>query len=239
LKPAFYLGMAPPRPHGEQTREHLLDCACRTFSRKGFHEATVAEICRCAGANVAAVNYYFGTKAKLYAEAWRRAFERSMAAHPPDGGVPPEADPDRRLHGRVRALMERIADPECCEFEMVHKELANPTGLLAEVMRESIQPVRRAFYDVIAELLGGQADEQDILLCVRSVHGQCFDLMIHRRRLLAARRGQAGPEPPGPPPLDIPVEVLAEHVASFSLAGIRDLRRRIEAGETAGGVRDE
>ncbi len=44
------------RKDGKQTRQRMLDIACQVFADKGFREATVADICRRAGANVAAVN---------------------------------------------------------------------------------------------------------------------------------------------------------------------------------------
>jgi AcrR family transcriptional regulator len=72
------------------TQADLLDAACRTFAEKGYRDATIAEICQRAGANIAAVNYYFRDKETLYVEAWRLAFKRSLEAHPPDGGVPPD-----------------------------------------------------------------------------------------------------------------------------------------------------
>jgi len=74
------------------------------------------------------VNYYFRDKEKLYVEAWRVASERSLSAHPPDGGVPPEAPAEERLRGRILAVMQRLGDESNCEFEIMHRELANPTG---------------------------------------------------------------------------------------------------------------
>ncbi|HSO08870.1 MAG TPA: TetR family transcriptional regulator, partial [Desulfoprunum sp.] len=56
------------------TREKLLSAASDVFVDKGFRDATVAEICRRAGANISAVNYYFGSKEALYQEAWRHSF---------------------------------------------------------------------------------------------------------------------------------------------------------------------
>ena len=51
---------------GQETKEAILENACKVFAEKGYRDATHAEICRCAGTNVASINYYFGSKENLY-----------------------------------------------------------------------------------------------------------------------------------------------------------------------------
>jgi DNA-binding transcriptional regulator YbjK len=61
-----------------------LDTALEVFAESGYRNAKVAKICRRAGTNLAAVNYYFGDKANLYAEAWQHSF--NACAGPISGG---------------------------------------------------------------------------------------------------------------------------------------------------------
>ena len=113
------------RARSRGTRQRLLEAACERFAEKGFMRTTVAEICRESGANIAAVNYYFGGKEPLYVEAWRYGLERSLKAHPPDGGVGRDASPEDRLRGRVLSIIQRIVDPQSHDFDIVHKEMAD------------------------------------------------------------------------------------------------------------------
>jgi len=213
---------------GGSTRDRLLESACIIFSKKGFRDATVAEICARAEANIAAINYHFGDKEALYVEAWRLAFHRSLEAHPPDGGVRPDAPVSERLRGRILSIMQRIDDPGSHEFEIVQKELANPTGLLAEVVHESIAPIRRALGAIVRELLGERASQQQVQLCQMSIKAQCFDLMMRQRH---HKMFPAGADRPDPPSLGLPLESVADHIVRFSLAGIREVRRQIESAE--------
>ena len=211
------------RKDAARTRERLLAAANEIFAVRGFKDAKVAEICRKARANVAAVNYHFGSKERLYVEAWRHAFQRSLKKHPPDGGVAPDASVEERLRGRILSIMRRISDPDTHEFEIIHKEMANPTGLLAKALHESIGPIREGFSSIVRELLGAKATEQQVRLCQMSIKAQCFGPMLRVRR---RKKSPQGNRLPGPPPLEMKVEDLADHITRFSLAGIREIRRQ-------------
>jgi len=69
----FLKGDIMSRKRTGATREKLLVAASDVFVEKGFRDATVADICNRAAANISAVNYYFGSKEALYQESWRHS----------------------------------------------------------------------------------------------------------------------------------------------------------------------
>lgn len=80
-------------------REGLLDVAERLMAERGVAEATVRAITAEAGANVAAVNYYFGSREALVEELLARRLEplneerlRMLAARCPAGAAPSPRD---------------------------------------------------------------------------------------------------------------------------------------------------
>lgn len=217
--------MRKPRIDGQETRRNLLMAAGEIFAKKGFRDATIAEICRRAKANVAAANYHFGSKESLYVESWRFAFEKSLNAYPPNGGVSLNAPAKDQLRGRIRAIMRRIIDPQSYELDIFYKEMANPTGLLAGAVQQSIEPIFRGFSAIIRELLGKQPDEKQIRLCLMSIQAQCFGPLMRERR-----RKMASSDPlPSSPDWDLDdLETLVDHVTRFSLAGILAIRSQME-----------
>jgi len=223
--------MTTQRADGQETRRRLLDAAGVLFAAKGFRGAKTADICRAARANIAAVNYHFGSKEALYAAAWRHEFERSIAAYPPDGGFRAGAPAEERLRGHIRALVGRAMDPASRDLDIAHREMSNPTGLLAEVMHSSIDPLRQMNLAIIRELLGPRVAEQDVRLCEMSIHAQCFVALMHERRRRLAPQGLRRLAPPS---LNIDGPALVEHIARFSLAGLRAIagRRREGRGRT-------
>ena len=64
--PADAVGEDPPA-----TRARLLECALRLFSEQGFARTSTRALAEAAGANLAAIRYYFGDKAGLYRATFR------------------------------------------------------------------------------------------------------------------------------------------------------------------------
>lgn len=198
------------------TRQRLLDAACSVFALKGYRQATVSEICRRARANIAAVNYHFGGKAALYRESWRYAHQRMLEKFPPDGGVPAHAPPTQRLRGRIRAILQCSLAPQNPAVRIMAQEMETPTGLLHEVFRDAIGPLRQAIRQLMRELLGGGCDELTVKLCEMSVITPCLHVMRARRRR------EDHHELLRPQALDD----MVDHFTVFALAGIEEIRRR-------------
>ena len=196
-----------------ETREKLLAAASEVFVEKGFRDATVAEICKRADANVAAVNYHFGCKEALYREAWRHSFAASIKAHPQNGGVSAEAPAEERLRGQIKALIERIADENSRDFFISQREFVSPTGLLSEVMKSEMIPLRQQTLLLLRELLGPEATEQQMVFCEMCLISMCLHpLLIQRVR---KRTQDAG----APMAID-DLTAFTDYVINFSLAGI-------------------
>ena len=62
----FFSRKKHSREDGEATRRHILSTAVRLFAEHGYADTTSKMICREAGVNIAAVNYYFGSRDDLY-----------------------------------------------------------------------------------------------------------------------------------------------------------------------------
>ena len=102
--------MTDIKTKSEKTRDRLLIAACKIFAEKGFQDATIAEICAQAKTNIASVNYHFRDKESLYLEAWRFTFNRELLLYPPDHGLVADASPEQKLAGRIKSLLNRLAD---------------------------------------------------------------------------------------------------------------------------------
>src|SRR3954470_6955933 len=88
-----------------ETRQRILEAAGEVFAEQGFRSATVRDICQRAGANVAAVNYHFGDKAKLYEAVLEQALRTAVGRYPPDYGLTKGADAEARLRAFIHSFL--------------------------------------------------------------------------------------------------------------------------------------
>jgi TetR/AcrR family transcriptional regulator, regulator of cefoperazone and chloramphenicol sensitivity len=200
-------------------KEKLLAAAGDVFIEKGFRDATVAEICARAEANISAVNYHFGSKEALYQEAWRHSFTESLKAHPMDGGVSETASAEERLRGQLTSLIQRIADENNKDFFIAQMEMVNPTGLLQEVMKTELIPMRQQTLALVRELLGPEATDQQVHYCEISIISMCVHPMVMQRIAKRTRNKEM-------PAIIEDFKAFVDHVVMFALAGIDVIRRK-------------
>ena len=201
----------------DETRRQLLEAAGAVFAAAGFRNATVREICRRAGANIAAVNYHFGDKEALYAEVLRYAQQKAFEKYPLLPGMGIDASPADKLRAFIRSFLLRIFDSEPTAWfgKMMLREMIEPTGALDSLLEERMRPMADQIRDIVAEILGCLPNDEQARLCSLSVVSQC--VFYHHCRRMVAR---LFPEQR----LDATaIEPLADHITRFSLAAMKHM----------------
>lgn len=213
---------SPARPAPAEpvaTRDQLLNAAALVFAARGFREATVREICRGAGANLAAVNYHFRGKEGLYAEVLRRNYQRALDRFPPDGGAGPDARPEQRLRCFIRSFLLRIFSEgvDSCHGRLLAREMVDPTPALDALVAGEIRSLAEHLTGIVRTLLPPGHDETAVRTCMASVVSQIV-FYLHCQPVIRRLFPELGFEPSK-------VEALTDHITRFSLAGIREVAR--------------
>jgi len=199
-------------PATDDTQQRILQTAGEIFAAKGFEGTTVREICTEAKVNIAAVNYYFRDKERLYIEAVKLACREDNERVPlPQwpAGVPVKT----RLRDFIRVMADRMLgnDRPRWHTQLILREMAHPTAACTEWVQEQIRPTAAVLGGILKELLPG-APHSAVNLVAFSIMGQ---LVFHKAfrpivTLLAGEEEAAGYN----------AEVLAKHIARFCLAAL-------------------
>ena len=202
----------------DETRRQLIQAAGEVFAEFGFRNATVREICRRAGANVAAVNYHFGDKEKLYTEVLRYAQARALAKYPPLLDVAEDAPPERKLRAFVKSFLLRVFDkgPTAWHGKIMSREMIEPTAALDSLVEERMRPMAGQLWQIVSDILQCPLEDERVRLYAFSVVSKC--VFYHHCRPVVSRLF------PDQPAMDLArIERLAEHITGFSLAAMKHL----------------
>jgi AcrR family transcriptional regulator len=205
------------------TRERLVEAAKTLFAERGFEDVTVRDICRDANASLALVNYHFGDKLGLYEEVVDEAIRLIRNFHDETMRAPEGSSAEQKLEHFVRVFLGRVFRPAAGEawvHKLMQHEVSRPTEAAPRIGRQAIAPRIRYLAGVIGELLDRPPNDSRVMRCVGSVHGLC--LIYARIGQMPESLRRAITEEPWTDVLD--VDVAAEHVLAFSLAGIRAMR---------------
>jgi TetR/AcrR family transcriptional regulator, regulator of cefoperazone and chloramphenicol sensitivity len=192
-------------------RQRLLSVAEEVFAQKGYDGASVREICSLAGMNVAAVNYHFGDKEKLYIEAVKFAHQCSMDQE--ENALPPShLAPREKLRHFIAMMVRSMHGPvRPSALQLLMRELTSPSIAAKTVVEEFIQPLAFGLRAIIWELFPHLPEPQCMMIGF-SIVGQCLYYRQNRRVSMLI----FGEEPFN----SLNVDVVAEHIIRFSLAAL-------------------
>ncbi len=198
----------------EDARDRILLAAGQAFAEHGFEGATVRDICLAAGANVAAVNYYFGDKRRLYIESVKHA-HRSRVEQVPLPMWPAGTPAAERLHDFVDNMLERMlgfGQPPW-QVRLMMREVLQPTDACRELVEDYIRPHFDVLLGILDEIVGGRLPFAELRRIGLSIVGQCF---LYR----AAGDVVGMLVPPDELAAVHTPRRIAEHVTRFTLAAL-------------------
>jgi AcrR family transcriptional regulator len=167
-------------------------------------------------ANLAAVNYHFGDKERLFSESLRQA-HCHFDLHEGDF-LPDDLEPATALRAVIRMMMANVLDSEpsrAWQYRLVFREMMQPTPGIAFQFHEIIRP-RFERMGAILHRIRPDLQGEALAAHVFSVVGQCLYYRI--ARTVAA--DLAGPTAFG----HFDVDVLTDHITHFTIAALENPR---------------
>jgi AcrR family transcriptional regulator len=212
----------------DRTRERLIDAAGEMFAELGFHHTTVRQICQRAGANIAAVNYHFRDKTGLYTEVVRQSM-RAARLDAVRAAFDQNAPPEKILQAVVKARLESLRGLDLGDwhFRIFAHELAKPTPAINVVVNEAIRPLYTRLCKLIGSILRLPPEHEKTRLCANSIIGQILFYAFARPVI-----SRLGPEIKM---TAAQIDLIANHIAEFSLAYLRQVSPKRRSLKTSNG----
>ncbi|MBW2475570.1 MAG: CerR family C-terminal domain-containing protein [Deltaproteobacteria bacterium] len=206
------------------TKQRILDAAEHLFARNGYHATSLRGITTTADANLAAVNYHFGSKEALLEavivrrldplnEIRRGQLEALLQKAELAGELPSCREVLRAFVEPTLRLRQQGSEAE--DFiALIGRTLAEPRGIAMSIFLRHMQPLLQRIFQALALSLPALT-EQDLFWRMHFTMGCLSHIMrCHERYSMV----------PDNVNIDLPVDELIEHFLDFTTAGMEVAR---------------
>lgn len=220
--------LSPPsrRTDGRETAEALLQAAGEVFAEKGPAQATSKEIAARAGANAAAVNYYFGGIGPLYEAALLRAHERVLAWEE----LPAIAAADIPAEAKIRRIiglhMEAVLGlgSHAWELRLISRELLAPSPALSRLHAGQAAPRMLMIDEIVAQVIGLPVEDIAVRQAAFCTMTPALMLLTGPAEMIQRIAGVAEPQPAD-------LAQMAERLGTYAFGGMKALGTMVRAAE--------
>ncbi|MBI9079684.1 MAG: TetR/AcrR family transcriptional regulator [Pseudodesulfovibrio sp.] len=206
----------------DDTRSRILAAASHVFCNKGFDNTTIRDICTEADANVAAVNYHFGDKQKLYNQVlimWMDNFTKNKDHL---AGITSQSSPEEFMRAYIRAELKDL----CTYDDPFKNRLRQMRMLLQEITNEDSDPEifkchkefdEKILFPIVMELIGPSDEETAKHACIAAtgILTHYFIMAIHD-----PKDGLESLEK---------LEFMTDFLTTFVLGGLKEIKESINA----------
>jgi AcrR family transcriptional regulator len=206
--------------NNKNIRERLLDAAEELFAEKGFNGASVRDITTRANGNVAAVNYHFSSKEKLYNEVFlRRMRVVTDMRLETIKKVMSQTDHEVTLEELLKEFSIAFLKPFLNEatgsrfIRLMIQEMTHPRLPKAMFINEIIEPTLKALGNALTRIIPDLQPKQ-IMLATMSLAGQLLHI-IRIKEMFDVEELTSHQIPN--------FDEIIDHVVVFTAAGIRSM----------------
>ena len=202
----------------KHVQKRLLEAAEELFCENGFGATSVRDLTTRAGCNVAAVNYYFGSKDNLYEEVFRRQLititDKRIASIK---NLMSRKEPAIVLEELLRVFADSFLEPLLDKssgrrfIKLMTREIIDPHLPRSLFIEKMIVPTIGTMQQALVKVCPG-LETKAINMCIFSLIGQLLHLI--RLKEMFDEDEQFGT-------LMFKFDQVIEHVVEFSAAGIR------------------
>jgi len=209
----------------KSARERLLDSAEELFAENGFNGTSIREITARANSNIAAVNYHFGGKEKLYVEVFQRLMSKMRDIRIASiENVMSQTDHKPTLEELLRAFATAFIEPLIDQssgrrfMNLMIREISDPRLPKKMFVEELAGPTLGALGQALVKICP-ELEQRKIVMSIISIIGQLVHF-IHLNEMFEPDDFTGAPTPRLPE--------MVDHIVEFSTAGIQAAAKRTD-----------
>lgn len=182
----FFSRKKHSREDGEATRRQILGTAVRLFAEHGYADTTSKMICREAGVNIAAVNYYFGSRDDLYRAVLDDVHEHIVNERQMELITSAELPVEEKLERVLDAYIAAAYDGQSWYARIWAHELISPSPIGGVDFLTSTLSKERSIGSLLSELTGIPREDPALQSCIITVMSPYLLMLCVQRDMARA-----------------------------------------------------
>lgn len=176
------------RGDGNETKALLIETAGKLIAQKGYEKTTSKEICEVAKVNVAAINYHFGGRDKLYIAVLERVHEYLLNARELEELEVSTKTPEEKVSYFLDVLTDMVIQRNNWPIRVWIREITSPSGFTKKIVSEKAVPKMELMLSILREYTGLPAESPLLSSCFISVIAPfVWFLLVERSELKELR----------------------------------------------------
>lgn len=169
-----------------ETKEKLLQTAMELFAKHGIDGVSTRDLAKASGVNLCSINYYFGTKQKLY-EAILDDVVEKIVSLVKTKQIPLQSQGLSALE-EIKAFAGNLLELLCSDTissvqaELLIKEIISPTTAYNKLYQQVIEPLHKRLTGLVMQMTG--ISEQEAIIKTHCIMGQVVMFRVHKEALL-------------------------------------------------------
>ncbi len=172
----------------KNTKEKLLQTAAKMFAKYGIDGVSTRDLVKKSGVNLCAINYYFGSKQKLYEAVMDEVFGKiqqnvieTVKNLSNQSALSPKEE--------IKLIMGKMFDFFCSDMvsdvqaELLVREILNQTSVYDKFYSGVFEPMHKYVSELIAKIWKISPSSEQVILQTHMLFGQVIIFRIHREAL--------------------------------------------------------
>ncbi|ORU00637.1 regulatory protein, TetR [Anaerovibrio sp. JC8] len=204
------------RGDGNETKALLIETAGKLIAQKGYEKTTSKEICGVAKVNVAAINYHFGGRDKLYIAVLERVHEYLLNVRELEALEESKSSTEEEISIFLDILTNMVMQKDNWPIRVWIREITAPSGLTKKIVSEKAVPKLKLMLSILGNYTGLSRESPLLSSCLISVLAPfVWFLLVERSELQELREIV---------PIDYENSQVPKNFKKFVLAGLQGFK---------------
>lgn len=205
------------RSDGEATHSKILESAGKLIAKHGFAQTSNKMIAKKADVDLAAINYHFGGRDKLYSAVLSEAHQRFIDSN----RLTTLTDSDLTAHEKfsllIDSILENLQQKSNWASQIFLREMLTPSPQFDQFFKSDGATKLSAIKKIICDVSGINENDPRVILCMLNISSPLLMMLVTDGKLFGPLTAISKMEK----------STIAEHLKLFALAGLEAVAKKV------------